>query len=86
MIFGEKYLTGDDVGRQNITFKRAWLPLRLFDGRRIWMERYALVREVRYVFQEPIFFFLSPEWVFVGRYPLNALDRIPQPACKEVAS
>lgn len=67
MTFGEKALTRADLGRERTDVWFAWLPTRLSDGRRAWLERIIVTRAVvkgRHLLMWPDMFpdAWNPEW------------------------
>lgn len=80
MRFGQRDLREADYGRQEGRHRFAWLPVRTHDGRWLWLERYVAMYEVRFITPDPyLFMFKELAWVFIGRYGLDELDRVPQP-------
>lgn len=80
MIFGERDLTQDDVGRTQVRRVFAWLPKRTVNGQRVWLERVIQSRvcELRYPHQYAVFMHLKyPGWSSWRTYTVEQFAEAP---------
>ena len=63
MIFGQKHLTREDVGRRDTRIHFCLIPRRLKCGRWVWLEKVVRSRFVYMGHSDPmLFMFVSPVW------------------------